>query len=59
MIRQYCVHLKLDNDLLSRLDRVCQVAGINRNKAINKMVDFCLFSCELQFEKTKRVHFFD
>ena len=58
MVHQTSVHLKLDNGLLSRLNAICYSACVNRNYAINKMIETCLFCCELQLEKSKSVHFF-
>lgn len=60
MVKQTSLHLKLNSDLLVRLDKVLAVANVNRNKAINMMVESIVKCCEIQLQCShgKCVHFF-
>lgn len=59
MVTQTAILYKIDTNLLERLDFICSLTGLKRNKVLNYALEFVVSSCELQLECGKSIYFFD
>lgn len=46
VITQTSVHVKVDNEILFRLDEYCKMYNLKRNRVINQLLRSCLESSE-------------